>query len=244
MTNQSQIRIRSEEDLKKNSTSILKRINNAERGGLLFLLNPVFALQDIEIDLSLPMRSHIRRALRYGSETKKELKEMESEINKLAGYKVNVISNTSVSKLLFDDLKLPIPKSSPKQTQADTPAAPDPVEYEPETDPEETTDINFDALEEDDLRDILISRGIEPGKEKSEMVGRLTDITHTMQSRVPITIELLESLKEKHPVVPKLIEMRKLLKTGWRFVNREIYDKVKAGASVTLLKGVSFRNKK
>ena len=35
--------IESEKDLKKHAVSILRRINEDERGGLMFLLNPVFA---------------------------------------------------------------------------------------------------------------------------------------------------------------------------------------------------------
>jgi hypothetical protein len=56
----------------------------------------------------------------------------------------------------------------------------------------------------------------------------------------PITDEILEAVRAKHKIVPVLIELRQLLKSGWRFVDRETYEKVKNGATVTLLRRVRF----
>jgi len=63
----------------------------------------------------------------------------------------------------------------------------------------------------------------------------------TAEPLPPIDDEVLEALKGRHKVVPKLIELRRQLKGGWRFVDRETYEKVKGGASVTLLRRVRFR---
>ena len=180
------IAIESEKDLKKHAVSILRRINEDERGGLMFLLNPVFALEEAGFDLNEEMRGHILHGLRFGAKSKARIRELDEAVRDVAGRPVDALSDEQVARLLFVDLKIPLPG----------PAA---------------------------------AKGAETRKAKSP------------EPLPPVNEELLEAVKDRHKVVPMLIELRRHLKGGWRFVDRETYEKVKGGASVTLLRHVRFR---
>ena len=177
------IAIESEKDLKKHAVSILRRINEDERGGLLFLINPVFALEEAGFDLSDEMRRHILHGLRYGARAKARIAELNQAVADVAGRPVDALSDEQVARLLFVDLKIPVP----------------------------------------------------------EPAAQAAAKARTAEPLPPIDDEVLEALKGRHKVVPKLIELRRQLKGGWRFVDRETYEKVKGGASVTLLRRVRFR---
>jgi len=177
------IAIESEKDLKKHAVSILRRINEDERGGLLFLINPVFALEEAGFDLSEPMRRHILHGLRYGARAKARIAELNQAVADVAGRPVDALSDEQVARLLFVDLGIPVP----------------------------------------------------------EPAAQAAAKARTAEPLPPIDDEVLEALKGRHKVVPKLIELRRQLKGGWRFVDRETYEKVKGGASVTLLRRVRFR---
>lgn len=177
--------IESEKDLKQHAVSILRRINEDERGGLMFLLNPVFALEEAGFDLSEEMRGHILHGLRFGAKAKARIRELDEAVREVAGRPVDALSDEQVARLLFVDLKIPLPE----------PAA---------------------------------AKGAETRKAKSP------------EPLPPVSEQLLEAVKDRHKVVPLLIELRRQLKGGWRFVDRETYEKVKGGASVTLLRRVRF----
>lgn len=178
--------IESEKDLKQHAVSILRRINEDERGGLMFLLNPVFALEEAGFDLSEEMRGHILHGLRFGAKAKARIRELDEAVRDVAGRPIDALSDEQVARLLFVDLKIPLPG----------PAA---------------------------------AKGAETRKAKSP------------EPLPPVSEQLLEAVKDRHKVVPLLIELRRQLKGGWRFVDRETYEKVKGGASVTLLRRVRFR---
>jgi len=180
------IAIESEKDLKKHAVSILRRINEDERGGLMFLLNPVFALEEAGFDLNEEMRGHILHGLRFGAKAKARIRELDEAVRDVAGRPVDALSDEQVSRLLFVELKIPLPG----------PAA---------------------------------DKGTGTRKAKSP------------EPPPPVSEELLDAVKDRHRVVPLLIELRRQLKCGWRFVDRETYEKVRAGASVTLLRRVRFR---
>jgi hypothetical protein len=180
------IAIKSEKDIKKHAVSILRRINEDERGGLLFLLNPVLALEEAGFDLNEEMRRHILHGLRYGAKAKARIRDREEAMAEIAGRKIDALSDEAVGRLLFVELKIPLPGQEAANVQA---------------------------------------KGKETGKE-----------AHLP----PITDEILEAVRAKHKIVPILIELRQLLKSGWRFVDPETYEKVKSGATVTLLRRVRF----
>lgn len=180
------IAIESEKDLKKHAVSILRRINEDERGGLMFLLNPVFALEEAGFDLNEEMRGHILHGLRFGAKAKARIRELDEAVRDVAGRPVDALSDEQVSRLLFVELKIPLPG----------PAA---------------------------------DKGTGTRKAKSP------------EPPPPVSEELLDAVKDRHRVVPLLIELRRQLKGGWRFVDRETYEKVRGGASVTLLRRVRFR---
>jgi len=94
------IAIESEKDLKKHAVSILRRINEDERGGLLFLINPVFALEEAGFDLSEPMRRHILHGLRYGARAKARIAELNQAVADVAGRPVDALSDEQVARLL------------------------------------------------------------------------------------------------------------------------------------------------
>lgn len=233
------IPIKNEKDLQEHALTILRRVNSDERAGLLFLLNPTYALEDAGFDLSLPMKRHIRWGLRHGTKAKARMRRLDEEISKLAGRKVQVGSDADLARLLFDELQLPLPSVAPpapsRQAQTiyedeeEPVAAPPTADYATQTVPE--------------LRALLDQRGLAKSGRKQELIDRLEE--HDRRREIPaITPDLLDELRDAHPVLPPVIEMRKLLQTGWRFVNRETYEKVKAGATVTLLRGVRFRRKR
>jgi hypothetical protein len=189
------IALHSETDLRTHATTILRRVNAGARGGLLFLLNPVFALEEAGFELNATMRRHLLRGLRYGPKTKQRIRDLESEIERAAKRPINARSDNQVKQLLFTDLKLKPPKPVLSWVAtAAKPAAGDAGEWDPDLEPGQ----------------------LNPG--------------------------VLEALRGAHPVVPKLIELRTILAGGWRFVDRQTFDRVKAGASVRLLRGVRFRS--
>jgi len=241
--NMNRVSINSEDDLKAHSVTILRRINKSERGGLLFLINPVFALKDAGFDLNPAMRRHIRTGLRYGSKTKAQIRELEAEIAELAGHKVNVTSNAEVNRLLFKELKLPAPTL--KQPIKKIPAKL--LIYEPEEEIDEESKkiekVDYSEMPITELRVVLQKRGMTVSGNKSDLIKRL-ETDDTGKSGLSLSLEALELLSDKHPVVPKIVKVRKLRQTGWRFVNKETYNKVKSGDSVTLLRRVRFRQSK
>jgi len=178
------IAIESEKDLKNHAVTILRRINEDERGGLLFLINPVFALEEAGFDLSDEMRRHILHGLRYGARAKARIAELNRAVADVAGRPIDALSDEQVARLLFEDLGIPVPEPVAARAAG-----------------------------------------------KAGAAGPLP----------PIDDGLLEALKGRHKVIPKLIELRRHLKGGWRFVDRETYEKVRGGASVTLLRRVRFR---
>jgi len=107
------IPIKNEKDLQEHALTILRRVNSDERAGLLFLLNPTYALEDAGFDLSLPMKRHIRWGLRHGTKAKARMRRLDEEISKLAGRKVQVGSDADLARLLFDELQLPLPSVAP-----------------------------------------------------------------------------------------------------------------------------------
>ena len=242
------ISVNSEEDLRAKAVTMLRRIKGDELGGLLFLLNPDFALEEAGFDLNPSMRRHISHALRYGASTKIRMRELESEVTKLVGHELNVASNTQVSRLLFEELKLPMPTLEiPAKRQVQAFAKPTIYELDTEPDDEErkgAEEVDYTAKPVSELRARLQLRGLAFSGKKSELVTRLKKDDRLVSQKPTINPELLEALRNKHPVVPKIIELRKLHQTGWRLVNRETYNKVKNGASVTLLRGVHFRQRR
>lgn len=205
MRAEKRMELHSEADLRTHALSILRRVNSSERGGLLFLLNPVLALEDAGFDLNASMRRHLLRGLRYGAKVKARIRELEAEVHQVAGRAVNVRSSAELRRLLFTDLKLSPPKpaggkATPAPARA-SPAAPSQAGWDPEAEAEPSS------------------------------TERLTE-------------KHLEALRDTHPLVPKIIELRGILAGGWRFVDRSTYERVKAGATVTLLRGVRFRSDK
>lgn len=229
------IPINDEQDLQKHALTILRRVNSDERAGLLFLLNPTYALEDAGFDLSLPMKRHIRWGLRYGTKAKARMRRLDEEIASLAGRKVRVGSDADLATLLFDELQLPLPGVAPPAPSRQVQTI-----YEEEEEPAAAPPTpSYAARTVRELRAMLEQRSLPRGGRKQDLIDRLEEHDHR---EIPaITPELLDELRDAHPVLPPVIEMRKLLQTGWRFVNRETYEKVKAGATVTLLRGVKFR---
>jgi len=240
------ISINSEEDLRAKAVTILRRIEDDELGGLLFLLNPIIALEETGFDLNPAMRRHISYGLRYGASTKIRMRELESEVVELVGHEVNVASNEQVSRLLFEELKLPIPTLRSKaKRQVQASAEPTIYEFDIEPDGEEgkrAEGVDYNARSVSELRTLLKQRGLSLSGKKRELVARLENDDRITSQKPAINPELLEAIRNKHPVVPRIIELRELLQTGWRLVNRETYNKVKNGATVTLLRGVHFRH--
>jgi hypothetical protein len=240
------ISINSEEDLRAKAVTILRRIEDDELGGLLFLLNPIFALEETGFDLNPAMKRHISYGLRYGTSTKIRMRELEGEVTELVGHEVNVASDAQVSRLLFEELKLSIPtiKSKTKR-QVQAPAEPTIYERVIEPDNEKrkgAEEVDYTAKSIRELRTHLKQRGLALSGNKRELISRLKEDDRITIQKPAINPELLEALRNKHPVVPRIIELRELLQTGWRLVNRETYNKVKNGATVTLLRGVHFRH--
>jgi hypothetical protein len=241
------ISINSEEDLRAKAVTILRRIEDDELGGLLFLLNPIIALEETGFDLNPAMRRHISYGLRYGASTKIRMRELESEVTELAGHEVNVASDAQVSRLLFEELKLSIPTIKLKtKRQVQTSAEPTIYERVIEPDTEKgrgAEEVDYTTKSIRELRTLVKQRGLAISGNKRELVARLEEDDRITSQKPAINPELLEALRDKHPVVPKIIEIRELLQTGWRLVNRETYDKVKNGATVTLLRSVHFRHR-
>jgi len=215
------VTIDSEKDLKDNATAILRKVCADQRGGLLFLANPVFALEEAGFDLSSAMRKHVLRGLRYGTRTKKRMAELEESIEKTAGHPIDVNANHELERFLFDELKLTRPKPKPPKP------APAPKPGKPAR-------LHLSKMAAEDVRVYLRARNWVP-RNRGRWLEPET-APHGLDTAV------LEALRERHAVVPKIIELRRLSATGWRFVDRATYEKVKQGAKVTLIRGVRFRH--
>ncbi len=213
------VSIASEEDLKRHAVRILRKVNDAEKGGLLFLLNPQFALDDAGFDLTPEMRDHILDGFRYGTETKARMRELGGEINEIAGRPVKVDDDDDITDLLVSELRLPVKAGDPETK----------IEQSPGYEEQKVTD----------LREELSRRGLREQGKKAALVVRLE--TDDIGSPETLSKVQIEELRSDHPVVEMILEMRELRRSGWRFVDRETYESVKEGASVTLLKSVKFR---
>jgi hypothetical protein len=201
------------------------------------LLNPVYALEDAGFDMDSAMKTHIRRGLRYGAKSKARMRELEAAIAEKAGRPVRAGSNADVSRLLFVELGIRPGAIHPPETQ---PAAASIYESELEAN-ESAAEGDFGAMGVTELKDCLSRRNLDTKGTKRELVARLEADVRTGRQWPTINPALLESLIDAHPVVAPILEMRRLLERGWRFVNRDTYEKVKAGATVKLLRRVRFR---
>ena len=228
--------ILNEGDLRANAVVILRRINQAEQGGLLFLLNPVLALDEAGAILSPAMKRHIRMGLRYGADDKKRIKTLEAEIGEIAGRAINPASDADVSDLLFNRLALKKP-SVPKtnitvSTRGKVSQIYEPVDREPLNIPQ--------AAPKDAETRRRTSRSLKRGK--IWMTGHPEPLSAASDT-MALHTDLLLKIVKRHPVVPKLIEVRALYEKGWQFMNREHYNRVRDGATVSLVRSVRFKTK-
>jgi hypothetical protein len=208
-----------EKDLRAKAPLILRRINQAERGGLLFLLNPVFALEEVGVTLSPAMKRHIRMGLRYGAEDKKRIKQLEADIGQMAGRPINPAADAEVADLLFNRLALKKPTLRGSKT------VPVPGGSASMYEPIDRTPLNA------------------PVAGTAEVRSNASKARRASPAEEPLSGELLQALEGSHPVVAKLAEVRALYERGWQFMNREHYDRARNGATVSLVRSVCFKTK-
>ncbi len=241
------IYIENEKDLKANAAKIIRRINTADCGGLLFLLNPILALDEAGVQLTPRMNRHIRTGLKYGVEDKRKIKKLEIQIARVAKESVDVESNAEVSRLLFEKLKV-TPLSSAVLSRIKTA----PVSATYERDEDESPEIRSVGAAESHLKNMSIvelknalrAKRLPVSGNKTELIRRIAKL-QPVKAATPLKMstEVLEKMRSKHPVIPKLLALRKLYdESGWQFVNREVFMQVKGGMSVSLVRQVRFKS--
>lgn len=86
--------------LQKLMPKILKEHGKDKKLSRAALSNPILALERIGYKLSAGLKEEVEIRARFGAKEQKKLAETQKKITKIAGKKVNLSSNTAVSKLL------------------------------------------------------------------------------------------------------------------------------------------------
>ena len=81
------------------------------------LANPILAMEELGYELSETVQWEIERYIRYSRTSRKALADLEEEIEKLMGRKVDMRDETAVEKALFEDLRLKRPAAGIRISQ-------------------------------------------------------------------------------------------------------------------------------
>jgi len=102
--------LKAERDLRKNIRNINQRLNDHPDIARLILINPILALQEINIELSAEVKQHIMDSLRFPPTWIAKKEKVEQELKEaLLSYHISEtlpLSNSSRARILFDVIKL------------------------------------------------------------------------------------------------------------------------------------------
>lgn len=103
--------LQSFKDFHKIVPLIIRKVNRDENLALLAMVNPIIAIEEMGFKLSPKVREEVELRIRFSVEEINELKNLEKEIQQIAGKKIDLHSNESIEKLVFKDLKIKKPES-------------------------------------------------------------------------------------------------------------------------------------
>jgi hypothetical protein len=99
-------KIDSWEQAQKQIKSILSKVNADKSLAIAAALNPLFALEELEYDLSPEARQSVEDRIRFEPQTVKQLVNLRESIFQHAGHSFDINSADELRKVLFEELKL------------------------------------------------------------------------------------------------------------------------------------------
>lgn len=221
------IEINSHRELAERSQEIMARLNAEPELAAMLFINPVLAMQDVNVKLSTEIAHHVLHATQHPPETRKRRDALEEKIKKELDQTPQPNNPAWVSEVLFQRLNV-----QPLDTRGANPI------YKPA--------LNAAAIErlqkrrprakpKYDLR--LKARGTASVrlKEWSAAVRRLdldAQLPQLPQAPEPpqeVTLEELYFYRDSHPLIRDLLELGVLQRLSFPIHTGDAYRKIKAG---------------
>lgn len=215
--------IRSIEELRQSVPAILKRLNADQSLLLAAAANPIFALEELGYHIPSELHRELDRRIRFTTDERAKLTELESHIQKLAGERFAPDDPEMLESVLFTRLKLPA-----------LPAEPVRVPIEPSgTRPSAQQKSRQKGKPQHEPSAVAGERSLAP--RPTIRLHRLA-VVYRIPGSAPAP-DVLEPLRGAHPVIEPLIVYRALAAKHPPFAPRELYERVRRGD----IPGASFK---
>ena len=106
-------------DFHREVPDIVKEISKDQQLALRAAVNPLLAMEELGYELETKIQKEVERILRFSPKERKRLKDLETEIHKLAGRAIDLDSPKEIETVLFKEFKLNKPKSMESLDQPD-----------------------------------------------------------------------------------------------------------------------------
>jgi hypothetical protein len=198
--------IRSVQELREHVPAILKQLNADPALLQAAASNPIFALEELGYEIPRELRRALEHRIRFTPVERRQLDELTSQINQLAGDSMDPEDPVALEQLLFKRLKLPA-------------LPPEPVRIS--VAPTEPTTRRWPAK--------VSSTRADAHREESR---HLTLHPLSLVYQPPGTTrqpDVLAPLIGAHPIIQLLIRYREIATKHPPFAPRELYDRVRRG---------------
>ena len=108
------------DDLRQHTQEIFEVVNSNDRLALLAAANPMMVLEEMGYTFTEEFQKRLERIFRFSREDMERLDSLERQVFEHAGKRFNIDSPRELSRVLFEDLKLPEIKKTVKE-QIDSP---------------------------------------------------------------------------------------------------------------------------
>jgi hypothetical protein len=102
-------RINSFEEFHKLVPLIIRKVNSDPELAIRGAANPVLAFEEMGFKLTQDVKKEVDHRIRFSGKERKELSDMKEEIQNIAGKEIDPLSEKSVEKFLFKDLRIKKP---------------------------------------------------------------------------------------------------------------------------------------
>ncbi len=197
------IRITSWAQIQERIQFIVERLNANPSLALAAAVNPLYALEELGLDIDPAVRPAIEQRVRFKPRVNARMQHLREEIFRHAGHSFDIDSPREVECILFDRLGLALPASESIQN----------VEGEGEGEGAKRPPA------------LTLSRPVRTGRGDAPAE------------------DPLEPLRDAHPIVPPLLEYRRLDANAPRLAPRSLYDEVRRGERQFGVVNLHFRLK-
>jgi hypothetical protein len=116
-------KIDSWEQAQEQIVSLLEQLNANQALAVAAAANPLFALEELGYEINPQVRLEFDERLRFGSRTIVQLRELREAIFTQAGHAFDLNAPVELRRVLFDELKIPLPAQQAEQA-AQSPRTP------------------------------------------------------------------------------------------------------------------------